>query len=77
MKRFIKYVCDYWKFKQSNFETIEELIDEANFVPPPITLTKLKKGEVIEKATYSMTEDFTDASMCNITIEVGDDPVDV
>lgn len=49
MKKLIGYLGDYRRFRASGFDTVRGLIDKANEPPPPIRLTKVKAGEVIER----------------------------
>lgn len=68
--KILKYLRNYRMFKESGYNSIQELINEANIEPLPITLTKIKKGEVIEKVSMNIQEGFN--SSVNCILEIGE-----
>lgn len=67
--KFIQYLKDYKKFKESGYSCIDELIVCAEAEPPPILLTKIKEGEVVENLEVRSPESLGQA--CGITIRIG------
>ena len=66
--KLLNYIKEYGKFKASGYSCIQSLIDEANKTYPPIQLTKLKRGEVVESVRVSSGESYDDLT---IDIEMG------
>jgi hypothetical protein len=69
--KIFKYIREYKKFRDSGYDSIETLIKIANETPPPIHVTKLKAGEVIESAYIGIREPFSPS--ISLDISIGDD----